>query len=146
MTATSDGFIKFWDTRRACNLPISEINKDRGFTSLDLDIYGTNLLAGSMNYKLYEFNLLLNEKQVNCYEIGCCSFFHRSRWSKDGNFFISGLARHTGDAGIWKKGNSTPILLLKGHTNEVTDVDWSFDKIVTCSDDGTARLWTLHKN
>jgi len=57
------------------------------------------------------------------------------------------MAKHSGDAGIWRKGNNIPVMVLKGHTNEVTDVDWSFDydRIVTCSDDGTARLWTLNK-
>ncbi len=41
-----------------------------------------------------------------------------------------------------------PVIVLKGHTNEVTAVDWNpknSNQLVTCSDDNTIRVWNVRR-
>src|SRR5262249_31480853 len=51
-----------------------------------------------------------------------------------------------GTARIWNTADGKELLVLRGHTNKVVEANFSRDgnHVVTSSDDGTARVWSVH--
>ena len=163
-----DGMVKLWDTRklyyrkRPC--PVREIrpsNETRrvGITSMCLDSTNTRLLVSYYRTgKIRLFDLSASPSNaLICVFSGHKndSFYVKSSFSPDERFVVSGSC----DCGIYiwnlernsseRRRGSTVLPLqnpLRGHTQEVTCVDWRIgtagDELVSCSDDGSVRIWT----
>ncbi|RNA33956.1 denticleless -like protein [Brachionus plicatilis] len=137
----------------------------KGFSSLAFNSTRTNLYSNCMNNCLYESNMVtydanhvrvVNEAlrpQIHKNFHLNNSNFIKSSLSQCDNFIVTGSSdfnayiystnQNSGQACFRKY---MPVIALKGHTNEVTTVDWNpFDpnQIVTCSDDNSIRLWNV---
>jgi denticleless len=173
-----DGTVKLWDTRklfyrkRPC--PVREIrpsneNRRVGITSMCLDSTNTRLLVSYYRSCIRLFDLAASPKNALVKTFSGHkndSFYVKSSFSPDERFVVSGSC----DSGIYlwsvpesgstvsrataKLESSKPLQTpLRGHTQEVSCVDWrrtttgkSVDQLVSCSDDGTVRVWTTTCN
>ncbi|CAM6050093.1 unnamed protein product [Sphagnum compactum] len=154
-----DGIVKFWDTRSLkcpvaqTPVPQSELHEGikvgrvHGISGLSQDPTSSRIIASCTDSKIYMYNGAHPEKGVissySGHVVG--SFYVKVAFSPDGGHILSGSSDE--DAYIWQvdRPHDAPVV-LKGHTGEVTAVDWcptSFCKIATCSDDCTIRVWTM---
>jgi denticleless len=120
------------------------VQTKKGYTNLVLNGSRTALYSSCMNNYIYEHNMVTyNEAHtrvinkpmnttVNKYHHLNTSNFIKSSLSPCGNFLLSGSSNThayiypvnlNSDMAVFKK--YVPIILLKGHTNEVTTVDWN---------------------
>jgi denticleless len=120
------------------------VQTKKGYTNLILNGTRTHLYSSCMNNYIYEHNMVTyNEAhtrvinkpmntQANKYHHLNTSNFIKSSLSPCGNFVLSGSSNSNAyiypvnvnsDMAAFKK--HMPIILLKGHTNEVTTVDWN---------------------
>jgi denticleless len=77
------------------------------------------------------------------------SFYVKSSLSPCGNWLATGSSSE-GRAFLYDVSNAgrgfqiegmTAGVELKGHVGEVGAVDWAFEMLTTCADDGTVRVW-----
>jgi len=153
-------------------LPNQTINK--GFSNLIFNSSRTRLYANCMNGQLYEYNFSTYNSQMHTRSLSTCnsqlldehnkpklsyhsnqSNFIKSSLSQCENFILTGSSDF--NAYLYSTNincmsdefkNRMPVIVLKGHTNEVTCVDWNpFDsnQLVTCSDDNTMRVWNVKR-
>ncbi|CAG0895060.1 unnamed protein product [Darwinula stevensoni] len=149
--------IKVWDLRKSYSvyrgipdplyiLPYSGPSQARhSFTHLITDGSGIRIFASCTDNSVYQFSLSSNStKPVARYSGHKTSFSTRMSLSPDGRYLLSGSK--DGVAYVWNVHSCEPLLMLPGHSSEVTAVAWSaFDltKLITCSDDFTHRIWRV---
>lgn len=137
----------------------------KGFSSLTFNSSRTHLYSNCMNNYLYESNMLtydsnhvrilnqaLRPEVHKNFHLNNSNFI-KSSISQCDNFIVTGSSDF--NAYIYSTNQNSnlacfrkymPVIVLKGHTNEVTTVDWNpidANQIVTCSDDNTIRLWNV---
>ncbi|KAI9594602.1 WD40-repeat-containing domain protein [Syncephalis fuscata] len=157
----SDGLIKYWDVRhhgsysnRDIPTPVSKseysgvAKRPHGISSLVLDNSGTRLFATCTDNTIYEYDARTLGRSRATYtsdDYRCSNFYVGTAVSPDNRFLISGSTNEY--AYIWEM--DTPSkrqepIKLRGHTGEVSRVNWSHrnpHELVSCSDDGTIRVW-----
>ncbi|KAL2609907.1 hypothetical protein R1flu_028480 [Riccia fluitans] len=150
----NDGVVKFWDTRKLKS-PVAQSSSTRiapgarmhGIAALSQDPTGTRLIATSVDSKIYMYDVMAlakgELKTFTGHTMG--SFYIKASFSPDGTHILGGSTDH--NAYLWKVDRpEDPPVLLRGHSGEVTAVDWcsmEHCKVATCSDDYTVRVWTL---
>ncbi|XP_066931067.1 denticleless protein homolog [Clytia hemisphaerica] len=154
-----DGVIKQWDLRKSyANIkgepvPIHTVPfpgsgpRVHGYSSLVANSSMSRIYAVCANDVVYEYSTTNNATvPMATYKNHVVkSFYVKAALSPDDRFLLCGSTN--GNAYIWQvnKPKEAPWL-LKGHESEVTSVTWSphqGDKIVTCSDDNTFRIWRM---
>ena len=155
---------QFTSTATPCTKkPIS-----KGYSNLLFNSSKSLLYANCMNNYLYEFNLVtynsnhtrainqkLNIKSKIAYHTNTSNFI-KSSLSKCDNFLLTGSSDF--NAYIYPTNinneysrhykRQMPAIVLKGHTNEVTAVQWNPldpNQLITCSDDNTIRCWNVRR-
>ncbi|KAK4751304.1 hypothetical protein SAY87_004786 [Trapa incisa] len=155
-----DSIIKFWDTRNlksqvthACPHPESTTENDRrlyGVSSLSQDSNGVFLTASCMDNRIYLYNILQLEKgPIKSFSGSRIeSFYVKAAISPDANQIVSGSS--DGNAYVWQVDNpDVGPISLNSHAGEVTAVAWSesvSNKLATCSDDFTVRVWSIQSS
>eukprot|EP00178_Gracilaria_changii_P001526 TRINITY_DN1209_c0_g1_i1.p1 TRINITY_DN1209_c0_g1~~TRINITY_DN1209_c0_g1_i1.p1 ORF type:complete len:564 (+),score=68.73 TRINITY_DN1209_c0_g1_i1:152-1693(+) len=166
----ADGTIKLWDLRKfgreddnhliytarpgeQTRLDCERRRRNYGLAALDIDASGTHLIASATDSSIYMYNVrnmdlgythvLGGHKQT--------SFYIRAKFSPCGRFVGSGSA--DSKVYIWdtqrgsELGMLDPILMLDAHRGgDAAGVDWcrsETHKLVTYSDDSTARVWRM---
>ncbi len=150
---------------------------NKGYSNLIFNSSRTRLYANCMNGQLYEYNFSTYNNHMHTRSLSACSPNHSlmdehnkpklSYHTNQSNFIKSSLSQCenfilTGSSDFNAYLYSTnvncmvnefrekmPVIMLKGHTNEVTCVDWNpFDsnQLVTCSDDNTMRVWNVRRD
>ncbi|CAF0882115.1 unnamed protein product [Brachionus calyciflorus] len=139
----------------------------KGFSNLMFNGTRTHLYSNCMNHNLYESNMLtydsrhtrvvnqaLRPRVHKNFHLNNSNFI-KSSISQCDNFILTGSSdfnayiysiNQNSNLACFKK--YLPVIVLKGHTNEVTTVDWNpFDpnQVVTCSDDNSIRLWNVKR-
>jgi WD40 repeat protein len=75
------------------------------------------------------------------------SFYIKAKFSPDGEHIVSGSSHKS--VFIWRTADpGDPKHVLKGHRREVGDVAWcpsEWNKLASCSDDATVRIWTASR-
>uniref|UniRef100_A0A1B6BYW3 Uncharacterized protein n=2 Tax=Clastoptera arizonana TaxID=38151 RepID=A0A1B6BYW3_9HEMI len=154
-----DPLIKVWDIRNSYSaykrtpLPcykmlIPDVKKtSNGVSSLVMDSTGTRMYANCMDGTIYCYNTstYLEQPIMSYWGHQNSSFYVKSCLSPDDRYLISGSSDDS--AYIWNIKKQDPIGRLVGHSAEVTTIDWSKSnetKLLTCSDDGSCRVWRLH--
>jgi denticleless len=150
--------------------PTRKSNMAKGYSNILFNSTKSLLYANCMNNSLYEYNfatyLPSHTRAVNtklnlannpklAYHTNTSNFI-RSSLSKCDNFLLTGSSDF--NAYIYPTSvnnehsrhfkNLLPAIVLKGHTNEVTAVQWNpldSNQLVTCSDDHTIRLWNVKR-
>lgn len=139
----------------------------RGFSNLVISSDQTRLYSNCMNSSIYEYNLTTcnprHTRSVNkTYGGGTSkhynqnnSNFIKSSLSPCGSYILTGSSDsnayiYSTDVNSHLKSvrKHMPVIVLKGHTGEVTTVDWNpFDpnQICTCADDNTIRVWNVRR-
>lgn len=76
------------------------------------------------------------------------TFYVKAVLSPDDEYLLSGSS--DGNAYIWQvRRPGSAAYVLRGHTNEVTAVDWcraDVGRLVTLSDDNVVWIWRQHKS
>lgn len=95
------------------------------------------------------------EKPENKYHTNHSNYIKASVSNCD-NFILSGSSNFNAyiystnvNSDCLKFRKHMPVIVLKGHTNEVTAVDWNpldSNQIITCSDDNTIRSWNVKRD
>ncbi|KAL3678620.1 hypothetical protein R1sor_021576 [Riccia sorocarpa] len=150
----NDGVVKFWDTRKL-KTPVAHTSSSRiapgarmhGIAGLSQDPTGTRLIATSVDSKIYMYDVMAlgkgELKTFTGHTMG--SFYIKASFSPDGSHILGGSTDY--NAYLWKVDRpQDPPVLLRGHSGEVTAVDWcpmEHCKVATCSDDYTVRVWTM---
>ena len=148
--------------------PSSKKPISKGYSNLLFNSSRSLLYANCMNNYLYEYNLVtynsshtrsinqkLNQASKVTYHTNTSNFI-KSSLSKCDNFLLTGSSdfnayiypTHVNNQYSRHFKRLLPAIVLKGHTNEVTAVQWNpFDsnQLVTCSDDNTIRLWNVRR-
>ncbi|XP_024084418.1 protein lethal(2)denticleless isoform X2 [Cimex lectularius] len=154
--SSGDGLIKGWDMRRLYTirlhkpLPLVELKcppeqKWKGFSSLAVSPCRMKLYANCVSNCMYCYDIAsYREEPIKQFEgHTVSSYYIRNAVSPDGRYVASGSTN--GVAYVWSVDvPEIPLVLLKGHTSEVTCVDWcqsSGVKLVTASDDSTYKVW-----
>ncbi|KAK6619282.1 hypothetical protein RUM44_003664 [Polyplax serrata] len=152
-----DNIIRIWDMRktysRSSTNPVAKYQLSApysGFSYLCMNSMQSKLYANCMDSYIYCFNINSYDPEPVAaffgHENG--SFYVKSSVSFDGNYLVSGSSDE--NAYVWNtKGAELseegikPFVKLSSHLAEVTCVEMSPDNftVVTCSDDGTFRLW-----
>lgn len=144
----------------------------KGYSNLMFNSYRSKLYANCLNGQLYEYNFA-TYNQNHTRSLSSChkldennkvklsyhtnqSNFIKASLSQCENFLLTGSSDF--NAYIYATNvNSTssefrkkmPVIVLKGHTNEVTAVDWNpydSNQLITCSDDNTMRMWSVKRD
>ncbi|RKP22972.1 WD40-repeat-containing domain protein [Syncephalis pseudoplumigaleata] len=157
----SDGLIKYWDVRHHGSYSGKDIptpvarseysgigKRPHGISSIVLDHSGTRLLATSTDNTIYQYDARVlgrSRAMFTADDYHCSNFYVGAALSPDGRFLLTGSTNE--HAYIWDldtpNAQQKPIK-LRGHTGEVSRVHWSNrdpHELVTCSDDGTMRIW-----
>lgn len=156
-SGAGDGFIKAWDLRRyytshkrePCPLytiPYPGTSAFTGYTNLLIDQAGVRLYANCVDNTIYCFDLASHSTTPVMKYTGLknTTFYIKSVLSPDDKYILSGSSDN--NAYIWNVNNSNPVVILEGHTAEVTSVDWSKDRmlrLITCSDDTFHKVWEI---
>ncbi|XP_033124841.1 denticleless protein homolog [Anneissia japonica] len=154
-SGATDGAIKLWDLRKSyigtAKKPVRQFtyagqsSRRHGYSCLTLDPACSMLYASCTDDIIYEYNLMSSSSDpIGKYKGHQNSTFYvKSCLSADGNYLLSGSSDN--NAYIWKVGScDSPVVKLTGHQGEVTSVSWcpeDFNKIMTCADDNTFRVW-----
>lgn len=142
----------------------------KGYSNLLFNNSRTLLYANCMNNYIYEYNFFtynnIHTRIINKHEHREASEkkytfnlnqsnFIKSSLSSCDNFILTGSSDFNAYIYPIKSNNipyclrnKIPVIVLKGHSNEVTTVDWNpFDssQLVTCSDDNTIRIWNVER-
>lgn len=154
-----DGTLKYWDVRKSYSTHKTEPiafhvipfpgkgPRKHGYSCLVLNSTVSRLFAVCTNDLIYEYATAnLSTQPVASYHGHIASSFYvKAALSPDDRFLLCGSGDN--NAYIWRTDMPTAHpWVLKGHFGEVTSVAWSQsngEKIVTCSDDNTFRLWRL---
>ncbi|KAI9329886.1 WD40-repeat-containing domain protein [Obelidium mucronatum] len=156
----SDGLVKYWDIRsrghnsvECSTLPYNPTGRVYGFVSMILNPDGSKIYAASKDNTIHEYNTLNLESPPS-------RTFSSASLSLD-NFYIkttiapNGMTLACGGGGsvpsvhlfdLSKGGDTRPPIVLKGHENDVSAVDWcktDFDQLASCSDDCVVRVWNV---
>jgi WD40 repeat protein len=127
--------------------------RPHGITCIALSPGGNRLAAYSLDNHIYEYDFYAPEDvaAVRRFDAPVSSFYARAAYAPTGRHLVSGSSServcvydtHSPDAAT--AAGAMPLSRLEGHAQSVLAVDWSpFDnQIVSCSDDGTTRLWTV---
>ena len=144
----------------------------KGYSNLVFNTSRTRLYANCLNGQLYEYNFS-TYNQNHTRSLSSCnkmdenqklklshhtnqSNFIKSSLSQCENFILTGSSDF--NAYIYSTNMNScsnefkkqmPVIVLKGHTNEVTTVDWNpFDsnQLITCSDDNSLRVWNVKRD
>jgi len=101
-------------------------------------INGVTSIWDTSTWKLL-FNLEGHEPLTGIYEV---------HWSPDGAQILTAAGNDDvgapdNTARIWDAATGRQLLVLCGHTSQVSSADWSPDgrRVVTASSDGTTRIW-----
>ncbi|KAI8049247.1 WD40-repeat-containing domain protein [Syncephalis plumigaleata] len=150
----SDGLIKCWDVRHHGSYSGKEIptptmkSEYSGIGKRPHDNSGTRLFATSTDNTIYQFDArVLGRSRANftSEDYHCSNFYVSAALSPDNRFLITGSTNEY--AYIWDieaPNECQKPIKLRGHTGEVSRVNWSHcdpHELVTCSDDGTMRVW-----
>lgn len=162
----ANGIIKYWDTRSHGSFAFKDVpipsetsspsgtsKRPHGIASLSLDSRGARLFAASTDNHIYMYNAYnLGESARKFTSPGyeCSSFYIRTSVSPDDRFIASGSTDKR--LHVWEidapPGNLRNAIALKGHGREVTSVSWSrwrLDRLASCSDDSTVRVWNADR-
>ncbi|XP_065661268.1 denticleless protein homolog isoform X6 [Hydra vulgaris] len=157
-----DGALKYWDIRKVYTVhkgePVAyhviqfpgKSHRKHGYTSLVLNSTSSRLYAVCTNDVVYEYSTSnMSSTPLSIYEgLQSSSFYVKAALSPDDGFLLCGS--NDCQAYIWKTNSSDKRpWVLKGHHGEVTSVTWSpnlGDKVVTCSDDNTFKIWRLFQD
>ena len=138
----------------------SNENRRVGITSMCLDSTNTRLLVSyyrTGKIRLFDLSASPSNALISVFSgHKNDSFYVKSSFSPDERFVVSGSC----DGGIYmwnlnddNRRGSTVLPIqnpLRGHTQEVTCVDWrrvlDGDELISCSDDGSVRAWTNFSN
>ena len=147
--SAGDGTIKVWDLRKTYKtskmepnarntIPYSGKTAKFGFSNLMLDRECVRLYANCLDNVIYCYNALTFDAEPVMSYVGHknTTFYVKSCLSHDGTYLLSGSSDH--NAYVWNTHHTSPLVVLKGHSAEVTCVAWQEDvepKVVTCSDD-----------
>lgn len=166
----ADGMIKLWDIRKfgprddnplvssakpgdQKRLDCQPRRRQYGLAALDIDCNGKHLIASGTDSTIYMYdlrNMDLGYTQVLTGHTQT-SFYIRAKFSPCGRFVASGSA--DSKVYLWDSyqdsefGKLDPFLQLDGHRGgDAAGVDWCKTepfKLVTCSDDSTAKVWKV---
>ena len=159
----TDGIVKLWDTRMSYSLynkaprPKFEFHHPgntsmQGFISLAMNVNSRFVYASCMDNSIYQFDAIICDKKPSKRFVGLeSSFYQHISLSGDGKLLASGSKDK--NAYIWNVESTTseePLMVLEGHGEEVTCVDWCNDSSVLCrlataSDDQRHRIWELDR-
>jgi hypothetical protein len=139
----------------------------KGYSNLLFNNNRTLLYANCMNNYIYEYNFftynnnhtrILNKCETSEREYTFNlnqSNFIKSSLSNCDNFILTGSSDYNAYIYPTKFNNipfslknRIPVIVLKGHSNEVTTVDWNpldSNQLITCSDDNTIRIWNVER-
>lgn len=151
-----DGTLKLWDLRKTYTsqkgdpIPLHAISfpggssRVHGYSCLVTNTTMSRLYAVCTNDIVYEYSTTNNPTKPMAEYHGhvVSSFYVKAAISPDDRYLLCGSS--DGNAYIWRTDQSALPWLLKGHGGEVTSVTWSpnqGDKIVTCSDDNSFKIW-----
>jgi WD40 repeat protein len=99
---------------------------------------GRWLVAGGNTGKVRVFDLAL--RGIRAF-VGHAGTVTRLVFDRDGGRLASTAMDHT--VRVWSLADGTS-LELRGHTNDVTSIEFAGDRLLTASTDRTARVWDLH--
>jgi len=141
--AAAQGFVSLWDLRKQSKQPLQTILQagNRGISCLNFDPSGSHLalnhVKGNPMVCRWMAAASTNVRTMSPSTYKCNSFFVMNSFSPCGNFLASGSS----DAAIYiwdlKTALQTPLMILQGHTSEVSSVIWdsrNFERIVSISD------------
>ncbi|KAJ1918150.1 hypothetical protein H4219_002791 [Mycoemilia scoparia] len=133
----------------------SQMQRSRGITSLHLDPTGTRLYTTCSDNSIRIYNAISLGEPLGEYtapQLECKGFFVRSAVSPDGRYLAAGSSSSV--VNIWELDSfGLPLrkdrsdIVLEGHMREVSCVSWkpqvsaTDPQLLTCSDDGTVRIW-----
>ena len=136
----------------------------KGYSSILFNHSKTKLYANCLNNEIYEYNFLtynpghtrgLKSSTKPAYHVNKTNFI-KSSLSICENFLLTGSSDFNAyiyptsiNINCEKFKKFMPVIVLKGHTNEVTTVDWNpidSNQLVTCSDDNTIRVWNVKRD
>ncbi|KAI8893896.1 WD40-repeat-containing domain protein [Globomyces pollinis-pini] len=154
----TDGLIKFWDVRymdkhkkdpvALCN-PFSNARRTFGFSSLSCHPTGRKVYVSCLNGCIYEIDGIsfMERKSFSHPDFINSSFYIKNAVSSCGDYLASGSK--SGDVFVFQiDHHQLPPLLLKGHEEESTGVNWcdTDQKFTSCADDKTVRIWQLQQS
>ncbi len=170
-TGATDGLVKVWDIRKIhtykrnaeCQ-PVYMFDNHlsgKGYSSLAFNSNQTRLYSNCMNNLIYEHDFIsykhtrsINTHWKKPFNVNQSNFI-KSCLSNCDNFLLTGSSDSNAyiystnlNAGNNEFKRLMPVIVLKGHTNEVTTVDWNphdINQLITCSDDNTIRLWNVKR-
>ncbi|KAJ3029966.1 UNVERIFIED_CONTAM: hypothetical protein HDU68_010543 [Siphonaria sp. JEL0065] len=154
----SDGLVKFWDIRSKGHEPVeistppSTTGRTYGFVSMIVDPSGTKLYAASKDNTIHEYSTLSLGSPIRSFtspKLCIDNFFIKTTISPDGKVLACGS---NADKSVYmfdlsKGGDDRAPVLLKGHEQGVSAVDWcktDFEQLASCSDDYVVRVWNVH--
>ena len=152
----ADGLVKFWDIRKLgrpshlITLPEPPgLSRNYGIPSIAQDDSGSKLAVTSYNDTIYLYDCMRPEcEPVQMFKgHDVSSFYIKLTFSPDGSHILSGSS--DSNAYIWQVDRPEDgAYVIKGHEGEVSGVSWcqtDFNKIATCSDDSTFRVWNIQR-
>ncbi|GAA5944178.1 hypothetical protein JCM3775_001089 [Rhodotorula graminis] len=158
---SADGSIKVWDLRRSHSRRINpatfETNDDallstmsarpHGISHMTLAPDGRKLYALSTDSHVYAYSAtnLTHAAPLATFhspQARYSTFYIRCAVSPDSRYLATGSS--SGDVFMWDtegQGTAGEAVRVKGHTREVSGLDWGHESLATCSDDNLVRFW-----